>query len=52
MNAASITHGLKLAGGNTKMWVGVLIIAIVSAIAGHWLAKRENRQHIERGFLG
>jgi hypothetical protein len=52
MNAASITHGLKLAGGNTRMWVGVLVIAIVSAITLNWLAKVENRQHIERGLFG
>ena len=52
MNAASITHGLKLAGGNTRMWVGVLVIAIISAVALQWLAKQENRQHIERGFFG
>ena len=41
MNAANITHGLKLAGGNTRMWVGVLVIAIISAIALQWLAKQE-----------
>ena len=52
MNAASITHGLKLAGGNTRMWVGVLVIAIISAIALQWLAKQENRQHIEPGLFG
>ena len=52
MNAANITHGLRLAGGNTRMWVGVLVIAIVSAITLQWLAKEENRQHIERGFFG
>ena len=52
MNAANITHGLKLAGGNTRMWVGVLVIAIVSAITLHWLAKEENRRHIERGLFG
>ncbi len=52
MNAANITHALKLAGGNTRMWVGVLVIAIVFAIALHWLANEENRKHIERGFLG
>jgi hypothetical protein len=52
MNAATITHGLKLAGGNTKMWVGVLVIAIVFAIALQWLAKEENREHLNRGFLG
>jgi hypothetical protein len=52
MNAANITHGLKLAGGNTRMWVGVLVIAIISAITFNWLAKEENRQHIERGLFG
>lgn len=51
MNAAYITHGLKLAGGNTRMWVGVLVIAILFALALHWLAKEESRQHIERGFF-
>jgi hypothetical protein len=40
MNAADITHGLKLAGGNTRMWVGVLVIAIVFASTLQWLAKR------------
>jgi hypothetical protein len=52
MNAADITHGLKLAGGNTRMWVGVLMIAILCAITVHWLAKEENRRHIERGLFG
>lgn len=51
MNAANITHGLKLAGGNTRMWVGVLVIAIIFAITLHWLAKAENRQRIERRFF-
>ena len=40
MNAADITHVLKLAGGNTRMWVGVLVIAIVFASTLQWLAKR------------
>jgi hypothetical protein len=52
MNAANITHGLKLAGGNTKMWVGVLVIAVASAITLNWLAKVKNRQHSERVFGG
>jgi hypothetical protein len=49
MNAANITHGLKLAGGNTRMWVGVLVIAIVFAIALHWVA---NQEHMGRGLFG
>ena len=51
MNAANITHALKFAGGNTKMWAGVLVIAIIFAITVHWLAKEENRQHIGRGLF-
>jgi hypothetical protein len=52
MNAANITHGLKLAGGNTKMCVGVLVIAILFAMTLHWLSDEANRQHIQRGFFG
>jgi hypothetical protein len=52
MNAANVTHGLKLAGGNTRMWVGVLAIAIVFAIALHWLAEENNRRKIQQGFFG
>jgi hypothetical protein len=52
MNAEDITHGLKLAGGNTRMRVGVLVIAIMLAIALHWLAKEENRKHLGRVFIG
>lgn len=52
MNAANITHCLKLAGGNTRMWVGVLVIAFVFALTFNWLANEENRQRIERGLFG
>jgi hypothetical protein len=34
------------------MWAGVLVIAFASAVTFHWLAKQENRQHIERGLFG
>jgi hypothetical protein len=51
MNAAYITHGLKLAGGNTRMWVGVLVIAIVFALMFHWLSKEESRRHIRQGLF-
>jgi hypothetical protein len=51
MNAANITHGLKLAGGNTRMWVGVLVIALVMAIALHLLAQESNRRKIEHGHF-
>jgi hypothetical protein len=52
MNAANITHGLKLAGGNTRMWVGVLVIAVVLAIAFQLLAQEQKRRQIERGLFG
>ena len=52
MNAANITHCLKLAGGNTRMWVGVLVIGIIFAFTFNWLANEENRLQIERGFFG
>jgi hypothetical protein len=52
MNAANITHGLKLAGGNTRMWVGILVIAIIFAIAFHSLANDENRRRLGRGLFG
>ena len=51
MNATNITHGLKLAGGNTRMWVGVLVIALVLAIAFEWLSVEENRQRLECGLF-
>lgn len=28
MNAADVTHGLKILGGGTKMWVGVVVFAV------------------------
>ena len=51
MNAANITHGLKLAGGNTRMWVGVLVIALVLAIACQWLSVEENKQRMQCGLF-
>jgi hypothetical protein len=41
MNAANITHALKLADGNTRMWVGVLVIAMIFAIALQYLTREE-----------
>jgi hypothetical protein len=37
MNAANLTHALKLIGGNTRMWVGVLVIAVLAAALMDWL---------------
>jgi hypothetical protein len=43
MNAADITHGLKLIGGNTRMWVGIVVIAIAAILLTYWL-KQERRK--------
>jgi hypothetical protein len=44
MNAANVTHALKLMGGNTRMWVGVLVIAVLAAALMNWLEQeRRNR---------
>lgn len=37
MNAADVTHGLKLIGGNTRMWVGIVVIVTVAVLLGYWL---------------
>jgi len=52
MNAANVTHGLKLVGGNTRMWVGVLVIGMIFAIAFHRLANNDNRRQLGLGFFG
>jgi hypothetical protein len=51
MNAADITHGLKLLGGGTRMWVGVLVVALVFAAVSHWLSDVTNRQAIKTGLF-
>jgi hypothetical protein len=35
-----------------RMWVGVLVIAILFAIALHWLADEEKRRRLQCGFSG
>jgi hypothetical protein len=50
MNAANITHGLKLVGGNTRMWVGVLVIALLAAAVLNYLAS-ERMRHSNKGQL-
>jgi hypothetical protein len=40
MNAAVVTHGLKLMGGNTRMWVGVAVIALLAFLLGCWLEQK------------
>lgn len=51
MNAADITHGLKSLGGGTRMWVGVLVVAIVSAATCLWLNDAKNRQLLKSGLF-
>jgi hypothetical protein len=46
MNASLVTHGLKLIGGNTRMWVGVAVIALLAFGLGCWLEQRRQ----QRGF--
>lgn len=46
MNASLVTHGLKLIGGNTRMWVGIAVIALLALLLGCWI--EQNRQ--QRSF--
>jgi hypothetical protein len=46
MNASLVTHGLKLIGGNTRMWVGVAVIALLAFALGCWI----DQKHQQRGF--
>jgi hypothetical protein len=43
MNAAVITHGLKLIGGNTRMWVGVVVIALAVALVVYFFDQEQKR---------
>lgn len=45
MNAANVTHGLKLIGGNTRMWVGVVVIAIAAVLLVYWLEQERWKAH-------
>lgn len=40
MNASVVTHGLKLMGGNTRMWVGVAVIALLALLLGCWIEQK------------
>ena len=44
MNAANVTHALKLIGGNTRMWVGVLVIAVLAAGLMYWLEQERQKR--------
>jgi hypothetical protein len=52
MNAADVTHGLKVLGGGTKMWVGVIVVAVACSAACLWLNDPKNRWHLKNGLLG
>jgi hypothetical protein len=49
LNAANVTHALKLIGGNTRMWVGVVVIAIAVALVVNWIIE-EHRNRDLPGF--
>lgn len=44
MNAAVVTHGLKLIGGNTRMWVGVVVIALAVALLVHFFEQERQKR--------
>lgn len=50
MNAADVTHCLKIIGGGTKMWVGVIVVAAACSAICLWLNKPENRRAILNGL--
>jgi hypothetical protein len=52
MDAASFTHGMKLAGGNTRMEAGLLVIIIVVALAAYWWGDPQHREQVFKGLFG
>lgn len=50
MNATFVTHGLKLIGGNMRMWVGVVVIALAAALLVY-LLEQERQKHAARSVL-
>lgn len=44
MNAAVVTHALKLISGNSRMWVGVVVIALAAAFLVYVL-EHQRRKH-------
>jgi hypothetical protein len=51
MNAADFTHALKLAGGNTKMWVGLFVLLLVIAAIAYWWGDPKNRKRVYAGLF-
>jgi hypothetical protein len=52
MNAADFTHALKLAGGNTRMWVGLFSLLLVAAAIAYWWGDPKNRERVYAGLFG
>ena len=52
MNAADVTHGLKILGVGTKMWVGVVVVAVACSAVCLWLNDPKNRRDLMTGLLG
>lgn len=44
MNATFVTHGLKLIGGNTRMWVGVVVIAFAAALLVYFFEQERQKR--------
>ena len=47
MNAAVVTHGLKLIGGNTRMWVGVVVIALAAVFLVYVLEQQRQKRWLD-----
>jgi hypothetical protein len=52
MNAADFTHALKLAGGNTRMWIGLFVLLLAVAAIAYWWGDPKNRERVYAGLFG
>jgi hypothetical protein len=52
MDAASFTHRMKLAGGNTRMEIGLLVIIALIALAAYWWGNPKHRDQVFKGLFG
>ena len=52
MDAASFTHRMKLAGGNTRMEAGLLVIIVLVALAAYWWGDPKHREQVFKGLFG
>jgi hypothetical protein len=51
MNASDFTHFMKAAGGGSRMWIGLIVICILVAMASIWLNGAENRKRLGNGLF-